>query len=49
MFFFYGFCRAIMAVKHHANVNGLAVVVEGLVALEARVRQILITHVLALD
>ena len=38
-----------MAVKHHADIDGLSVVVECLVAFESCIRQILITYILAVD
>ena len=38
-----------VSVEHHADIDGSAIVVECLIALEACVRQILIAHILALD
>jgi len=38
-----------VSVEHHAYIRCLAIVVEGLIALETCVRQILLPHVLTLD
>ena len=37
-----------MGIKHHAHVRHLTIIVKCLVALETCIRQILITHILAL-